>query len=549
MTHRPEVCRTTRTDRAVGVAMGAVGLVAMAGLAVVVDRAQRGLKADLLRQVRTASCAIDVSQVTSLSWTPSDTLSDTYRSLKDLLARVRDADPRCRFAYLMGRVQPGEVVFIADSEPVGSPDESPAGQVYEEAPAALRALFDSGRWEVQGPWRDRWGTWVSGFVPLTTPRGFVVFGMDIDAAGWRRMVAQAALLPGLLVVTASGLLGALLFLWRWWARSVAAARALEQMFLGSPVGLAVVSRGVVVQANPRLAAMLGTTERQLVGVPLHSLGTRQEDGAQLESLEARARAGEVGRAEVCLGAGEGGRHALVSAVAMGGQGDPSVVLAFLDISDRLRAEQALRDALAQRDLLLREIHHRVKNNLQTVVALVRAAAEEVGSPQGPRAVLEQLEERIRAMALLYDQVYRMGQVERVAMDSYLASLVEGLNGAFADPRIRIHVECAPLGLPPTQAMACGLIVTEAVTNALKHAFPPTRASGQVEVRLHHEGDHLVLQVRDDGVGWEPQNPPAGARASGLEMARLWATHQLGGTLELEGDGGAVVRVRFPKEAP
>ncbi|MCX7002011.1 MAG: PAS domain S-box protein, partial [bacterium] len=174
--------------------------------------ADRELRAELLQQARMVAMAVNVQQVAALHGTAADVALPYYLRLKEQLSLIRDANPRCRFLYLMQR-RPNGLIFInADSEPAGSSDYSPPGQAYADAPRALYAVFATGRETVRGPYNDRRGTWVSAFVPLHAGVTGTVLGMDIDAAGWRWNVAARAALPAALATLAVmlGLLAALL---------------------------------------------------------------------------------------------------------------------------------------------------------------------------------------------------------------------------------------------------------------------------------------------------------------------------------------------------
>ncbi len=177
--------------------------------------ADRRLRADLLQQALLVVNALDPQRVAALSGTEADLASPDYLRLKELLGDITTANAQCRFACLMGKMATGPVFFYVDSEPADSPDYSPPGQTYEEASAVLLGLFASGQAGVEGPEKDRWGTWVTVFVPLSMPATHaapILLGMDFDAAIWRKEIALRAALPILLAVvtTLFGLLSALL---------------------------------------------------------------------------------------------------------------------------------------------------------------------------------------------------------------------------------------------------------------------------------------------------------------------------------------------------
>jgi hypothetical protein len=149
------------------------------------------------------SQAFDLSSIKMLSGTGADTATAYYQRLKAQLAAIKESDPRYRFVYLMGQSPDGRVFFYADSEPAGSPDESPPGQIYNEASDEDLIAFNQKKAIISGPVTDRWGTWISALVPLIDPgsdRLVAVLGMDIDAADWNRILLRSAFAPGFYIL-------------------------------------------------------------------------------------------------------------------------------------------------------------------------------------------------------------------------------------------------------------------------------------------------------------------------------------------------------------
>ena len=174
-----------------------------------VVRSDRELRAVLLQQTQLLAKALNVEDIKALTGTDADVTRIEYRRLKDQLADIRSANPQCRFLYLMGRKADGAIIFYVDSEPVGSKDYSPPGQVFEEASPCLRNVFATRSSAVEGPITDRWGTWVSALVALTDPQTEVVLGMDLDASDWRLLLASEVALPvGLMLLLLIGMVSA-----------------------------------------------------------------------------------------------------------------------------------------------------------------------------------------------------------------------------------------------------------------------------------------------------------------------------------------------------
>ncbi len=171
-------------------------------------QADQHRRLDLLRQAALVAEAIDVRRLESLHGSQADLAQPEYARLKKQLAAVRFAHPDWRFLYLLGRRESGAVFFYLDSEPAGSRDYSPPGQVYQEASDTLRRVFKTGQPVTEGPDSDRWGTWVSALVPLVdwkTNEVVAVLGSDVRVDDWRWQIGRDGIVP-LLITLASVLI-------------------------------------------------------------------------------------------------------------------------------------------------------------------------------------------------------------------------------------------------------------------------------------------------------------------------------------------------------
>jgi len=177
-----------------------------------VHQADHNMRDDLLRQARLVAQSVNLERLQILSGTEADLDSVDYLRLKEQLARAKQANDKCRFIYLMGLLPDGQVFFYVDNEPVGSKDESPAGQIYENVSPEFRHALNTSSEVVEGPVVDRWGMWISALVPLTDPQSnalIAMLGMDINAGTWRWELFADVVLPmgamlALLIVLASG---------------------------------------------------------------------------------------------------------------------------------------------------------------------------------------------------------------------------------------------------------------------------------------------------------------------------------------------------------
>lgn len=322
--------------------------------------------------------------------------------------------------------------------------------------------------------------------------------------------------------------------------------------------LLVTAAGAIRGANGPALRLVGCPEGELVGRPLHALAAEPE--AQVQALLRRfsgVREPMIGSMALRLGDGaarkfrcRGGRVSEPT-----DPGEPLVLLRLEEaehdrfrlltgkvvaLNDEIRrsrlAQHQLEAALKQKETLLRELHHRVKNNLQVLLGILLLGEQRAKAPEA-LAAIHDARLRVEAMALLQRLVYHKDDLARVDSGRFLEEICASVERAFQRPGIAVRAMPAEGALPLDLASAAGLILNELLTNALKHAFPG-REEGEVKVRLaleheEEEGtDLLTLVVEDDGCGLgEAQQP-----GTGLMLARGLA-QQHGGSCRIETDGG------------
>jgi PAS domain S-box-containing protein len=229
-----------------------------------------------------------------------------------------------------------------------------------------------------------------------------------------------------------------------------------------------------------------------------------------------------------------------------GDGRPQRMVGVVqDVTGRREQEEALRRSLAEKEVLLREVHHRVKNNLQVVSSMLSIQARRAVAA-GAGQVLEDARQRIRSMALVHETLYRSGDLARVDLPEYLRAVVRGLQRGYAPEggRVRVVDDLAAVSVDADRAIPCGLIVNELVSNAFRHAFPGAEG-GEVRLVLRRDPEGPVeLSVSDDGPGL-PHGAEGGEGPTlGLRIVRLLAEQQLRGSLRVEREGGTRFTVRF-----
>lgn len=216
-----------------------------------------------------------------------------------------------------------------------------------------------------------------------------------------------------------------------------------------------------------------------------------------------------------------------------------------EIAERKAVELALRASLTEKEVLLKEVHHRVKNNLQVVSSLLSLQALRFEDSSLAEPFLDS-QSRVRAMALVHEKLYQSRDLSCIDFSEYLRDLTLFLLQAYIPKGLHMtpDIQCQSFTLPVDSAIPCGLVLNELITNCLKHAFPG-RTSGRVEIKAWLDGGRAHLMVHDDGVGLPDGFVLEKSDSLGLQLVTN-LNRQLRGQLSLESDhSGTTFHLEFP----
>ena len=217
-----------------------------------------------------------------------------------------------------------------------------------------------------------------------------------------------------------------------------------------------------------------------------------------------------------------------------------------DVHEEMAMKAAMAAAIRDKDVLLQEVHHRVKNNLQIISSLVSMQVRRVEQPEAG-AALAVCQSRIQAIAMIHESLYRTKNFSSVPFATYIRSLAGNILEACGNSiGARLAVDVDEVELPVDKAIPCGLIVHELVMNSLKHAFPSGR-EGCVRVTMSAKDARVTLTVSDNGVGLPAGFDARTSRTLGLQLVSILA-EQLEANLTFRGDSGASFEVSFSKES-
>ncbi len=218
-----------------------------------------------------------------------------------------------------------------------------------------------------------------------------------------------------------------------------------------------------------------------------------------------------------------------------------------DITDRKQAEQQIEASLREKEVLLSEIHHRVKNNMQVVTSLLKLQAENIKDKKYAD-MFKESQDRIKSMALVHEKLYQTKSFADIDLKGYVKSLVTNLFRSYGTKpdkiTLRIEVENVSLGLE--SAIPCGLIINELVSNSMKYAFPEER-EGEIRVALNSiNKEETLLEVSDNGVGMPEELDIRNTESMGLHLVTILSENQLEGKIELSRVDGTKFYIKFKK---
>ena len=222
------------------------------------------------------------------------------------------------------------------------------------------------------------------------------------------------------------------------------------------------------------------------------------------------------------------------------QGRPAWLSVVRDITTRKQAEEQIKKDLKEKQVLLKEIHHRVKNNLQIISSLLGLQEKHIKDKE-VLDIFKESKNRIRSMALVHEELYRSGDFADIDFTKYINELVERIRQSYImkPDRIEFKVEVKDVFLVIDLAISCGLVINELISNALKHAFPPSfKGKGKIEIAVHPTGSgEIEMIVKDNGVGILEELDIRNTESLGMQLVIILVEDQLDGRVKLDRKGG------------
>jgi PAS domain S-box-containing protein len=376
-----------------------------------------------------------------------------------------------------------------------------------------------------------------------------------------KKISTLSMYKGWAFVAVTGLLlyGAIQSRVRRWQQEMEARHQVEQSLHeseeryriaieGSQDAVSIVRNNELVFVNQRFVAMFGYgSSKEALGDSLIATVHPDDQPEVIRLIEKNTGNGSSSYSFEYRGVTQSGTmrwiEASVTDIAYSGR--PAELVYLRDVTDRKEAENQVKSSLAEKEVLLREIHHRVKNNLAVIAGMLSLQADSA-SDEKAKEILTECQNRVKAMAEVHTQLYQSQNLASIDFGKYLDSLVHGVfyNTRYAGEDIALNVAAEPINLDIDHAIPLGLVANELVTNSLKHAFRDSN-SGTVTVNLTGSGERVALTVSDNGRGLPAGFDPRTTETLGMRLVTA-LVEQLNGTIELHDDGGTTFTVSFTR---
>ncbi|WP_442943265.1 PAS domain S-box protein [Nostoc sp.] len=215
-----------------------------------------------------------------------------------------------------------------------------------------------------------------------------------------------------------------------------------------------------------------------------------------------------------------------------------------ELVQRQKAQIKLKNALAEKEVLLKEVHHRVKNNLQIVSSLLQLQSQTLKDPEIIK-VFRESQNRIESISLIHKNLYTSANIGQIDVADYISNLAASLLISYqiCPGKIALETDIDSVSLNVDQAIACGLVINELISNALKHAFPNQQA-GTISIALRNVGNSIEMTIRDNGIGLPDNLDWRNTDSLGLSLVHDLVTEQLEGNITLERNHGTVFKIKF-----
>ena len=307
--------------------------------------------------------------------------------------------------------------------------------------------------------------------------------------------------------------------------------------------------GTITYASPSIERFLGYEPEEVIGKRTLDLIVSEDKPKAIADFGRALLTKEVPIPNVFRIRHKNGTERILEGIGKNLLDNPIVagfVMNVRDITERKQAEERIHASLREKEILLREVHHREKNNLQVISGLLELQASSIGNPD-LTGMLNQSQSRIQAMALVHEKLYASKDFARIDCAGYVGALSQDLfqSHKINPGKIDLIIQTDGVYVDINKAIPCGLVLNELISNALKHAFPGDR-HGELQIIIREEKNtEMEIVVRDNGLGLPDDVNIHQPRTMGLNLVNGLVKKQLKGQMEVRRDNGTEIRIKFP----
>ena len=311
----------------------------------------------------------------------------------------------------------------------------------------------------------------------------------------------------------------------------------EQLFSNSPLGVVLLDRkSLILQANSSFESLFGFDREEIKGKNIDELIVPERDMDHAKDLSERKETFTLTKKRKTK-SGELIDVFIYGVPVMLNDQPIAMFGIYMDITDRIQAEERLRQSLEEKKILLSEIHHRVKNNLAVITGLLELQYHNLESEEAKNA-LRDSQMRVNSMGLIHEKLYQNESLSDIDFGQYISELVGVIVRSHnkTEDDIKITLDSVPIKLPIKKAVPCGLIINEIVTNSLKHAFPEGHKDPEIRIKMSRENSRATIAISDNGVGLSAPFEELETNSLGTLLIKT-LTSQLNADLSVETDEG------------
>jgi len=304
----------------------------------------------------------------------------------------------------------------------------------------------------------------------------------------------------------------------------------------------------IIYWNEAATRTYGWKPNEIIGRNMVDVIVQQLSKKNIRNILAQVEMGEVWSGEYMVRHKDGHEfpvHVIDSPLFNSDGNLIAIIGASHDISEQKRIDEERVLSLQEKDVLLREIHHRVKNNLQLISGLLDLTLTRTAD-ESTRSILTDMMLKIQTMAQIHKRLYESEQFGKISLTGQIRDQVTSLSDIFSRTGHEIHCKITPeeVFLPVDQALPCALVVNEILSNAYKHAFKG-REEGTIEISAVQASGHISITIRDDGIGLPDHFDMSHTDSLGLKLIRTLVQYQLKGSLAIKSRNGTEISLEFP----